>query len=340
MAGTTTTVRSLFDILSEEVACRSGILLTDSEMNGIAYDHDYDNLNVWYDILQEDPEHIGRIRLEDVEECLIMLRAGIGNLPDSRSPMDVMYQNTSSLNEIGVPVHSILSEILKVTEEGLFKVINEEAAREISKRVGVKQEMVNLVLLTYADMQSRSLFLFTDMKPELWDGAIPLTKLFKGESIPDDPELYLDQRFIDYLSARGEDIERIHWRNFERLCAEFFKRHGFTVELGPGTKDGGIDVRVWPHGSEGVGPALLLIQCKRHSSSNQVGVQWIKALWADVAFEHAGGGLLATTASVGRGGKRLAEARGWPLTFAEGKDVQKWAKSMWRYSWSRGIPAK
>jgi hypothetical protein len=49
-----------------------------------------------------------------------------------------------------------------------------------------------------------------------------LDRLFQGEYIPNDSEVYLDQRYIDYLAKNGEDMGRIHWRNFERLTPEFF----------------------------------------------------------------------------------------------------------------------
>ena len=31
------------------------------------------------------------------------------------------------------------------------------------------------------------------------------------------PETYLDQRFLDFLAVNGEEVKKIHWRNFERL---------------------------------------------------------------------------------------------------------------------------
>ena len=134
------------------------------------------------------------------------------------------------------------------------------------------------------------------------------------------------------MAVNGERLEEIRWRNFERLVAEFFKPKGYVVQLGPGTKDGGIDLRIWPSESEKKGPPLLLIQCKRLQSKGRVKVEYVKAFWTDVQSERAGGGLIATTASVARSGKRVREARKWPMKFAEAKAVQQWARSMWRYS--------
>src|SRR5712692_4366543 len=41
------------------------------------------------------------------------------------------------------------------------------------------------------------------------------------------------------LSFAQFEREIIHWRNFERLTTEFFRRQGYEVDLGKGRKDGG-----------------------------------------------------------------------------------------------------
>jgi hypothetical protein len=72
----------------------------------------------------------------------------------------------------------------------------------------------------------------------------------------------------------------------------------------------------------------LLIQCKR--TKDVVGIETVKAFWADVEFERAERGLIATTAAVSRDSKTMCEARQYPLTFAEGDQVRQWARTMWR----------
>ena len=173
-------------------------------------------------------------------------------------------------------------------------------------------------------------FLYGRVRSKQWDGAIALDRLFQGEHIPDDPEVYLDQRYIDYLAKNSEEMGRIHWRNFERLTTEFFRRQGYEVDRGAGTKDGGVDARVWTDRESKAGPPLMLIQCKRYK--NVVGIETVKAFWADVHFEGAEKGLLATTSSVSRDSKRICDVRKWPMSFAEAADVQRWARTMWRHA--------
>lgn len=167
--------------------------------------------------------------------------------------------------------------------------------------------------------------------------ALSLSDLFQSESIPNDPEAYLDQRFVDYLAARSNELPQMHWRNFERLAAEYFTRLGYEVTLGPGSKDGGVDMRVWPSGSQRLGPPLLIVQCKRYAEERLVQLEHVKAFWADVQFANAERGFIATTARVSPEGKRIASARGYPLDFAEASDVSKWVRTMWRHPW-KGEP--
>lgn len=187
------------------------------------------------------------------------------------------------------------------------------------------------IAISEGEMQNRKVdFLYRRVRRKQWDGAVALDQLFQGEHVPDNPGVYLDQRYIDYLAKNGEDMGKIHWRNFERLTTEFFRRQGYEVSLGPGTKDGGVDVRAWTDLESKAGPPLMLIQCKRYK--DVVGIETVKAFWPDVHFEGAEKGLIATTSSVSRDSKKLCDARMWPLTFAEAAEVQKWARTMWRLS--------
>ena len=63
-----------------------------------------------------------------------------------------------------------------------------------------------------------------------------------------------------------------------------------------------------------------------------MGVETIKSLWADVHFEGADRGLIATTSAVSRDGQRLSEVRKWPMSFAQADDVRRWAGSLWRHA--------
>ncbi len=160
-----------------------------------------------------------------------------------------------------------------------------------------------------------------------WDGAIDLRDLFKSEDAPSFPETYFDQRFIDYLWAQGEDLTEIHWRQFERLTAEYFKREGYRVTLGPGRADGGIDI----HAAKDrifAGPKIIIIQCKRIKSGNKVVINDVKALYCDVLEMGAAKGIIATTTRLATNGREYCDARKHRLERAEGQTVLNWVREM------------
>jgi len=219
--------------------------------------------------------------------------------------------------------------LLAISESGKYTSVDDEATEEIIKLSGAEPLDVFEFLIAISKMQERKMnFLYGRVRQKQWDGSVPLDKLFGGEHVPDDPNVYLDQRYIDYLAKNSEDFGKIHWRNFERLTTEFFHRQGYEVDLGKGTKDGGVDVRVWTDQESKAGPPLMLIQCKRYK--DVIGIDTVKAFWSDVHFEGAQKGLIATTSSVSRDAKRLCDVRKWPMTFAESDEVQRWARTMWR----------
>lgn len=159
-----------------------------------------------------------------------------------------------------------------------------------------------------------------------WDGGTDLNHFFEKEIKPKTPTDFVEQKFINYFEANPEKLEFMYWRNFERLTAEFFKREGYTVELGPGSNDGGIDVRVYD--KENDEKPYIIVQCKRHKKSNQVKIDTVKSFYTDVEFEGAKKGLIATTSKVAIGGKKVASIRKYPLKFSENQEIKDWVNKM------------
>lgn len=270
------------------------------------------------------------VRPEDFEDAVLRLRHAMGDLPDTEMGRFVFADAWRALKMKRAKPEKIRDAYLTISSSGKYASLDYTAVMEIITISGANPKHVMEFIRALAELQYREVNFFTRVKRAVWDGALALDRLFEGENIPSNPEVYLDQRFIDYLAKNGEDMEQIHWRNFERLTAEFFKRQGYEVELTPATKDGGVDVRVWTDRESKAGPPLILIQCKR--SKNAVGLEVVKAFWADVHFERADKGLIATTSSVSRDGKRVCEARKWPMSFAESAQISRWARSMWRHA--------
>lgn len=156
---------------------------------------------------------------------------------------------------------------------------------------------------------------------------VELARLFESERLPQDGTFF-DQRFINYLSANPQSLVAIHWRQFEALVAEWLQREGYEVELGPGRNDGGVDVRAWSASDDRSMPPAIIVQCKRQREN--VSKVVVKALWADVYAEKAGSGLVVTTSDLSRGATGVINARAYPVTVANRRQVTDWITAMRR----------
>jgi restriction system protein len=281
------------DLITEEVGCKSGLLLTDNEAHQLLLRKEHDEAALF----DTDRDQMVRFRPEEIEDIILNLRHQIGNLPDPRYGAYDRIAWMKKLHFQGIDVGPIYDAFGKIVESGKYKVIGEEAAAEMVQLSGMSELLVAQFLMHVATQMDRSMYWFKAESIDV-EWAIPLRAVFESETIPDDPDQYLDQRYIDYFVHNGEDLQELHWRNFERLTTEFFRRHGYEVLLGPGGNDGGVDVRVWPAGVDRTGPPLLLIQCKRQADGRDVSAVTVKALWSDVSFEGAKHGLIATTSRI------------------------------------------
>lgn len=165
-----------------------------------------------------------------------------------------------------------------------------------------------------------------------WKDVIELKHLFETENLLPQYGTFFDQRFIDYLHRNFSDIRKMNWRQFERLTAEYFDNEGFTVQLGPGRNDGGVDIRIWPRGEHETKPPLILIQCKR--TKDDVELEVLTSLYAHVDWEHKKSGehtttgLIVTTARLAPGAEEVRVARSYPITVAEQENLRKWISQL------------
>lgn len=107
----------------------------------------------------------------------------------------------------------------------------------------------------------------------------------------------------------GIDLDRLHWREFEELLADLLTRDGYSVELGPGTKDGGKDlVAIKDMGELGLFASVW--QAKKLTRGRKVQEHVLREL-ADTRDEmKAGKGVIATTTYLTRGAlKRVTRDR-------------------------------
>jgi restriction system protein len=140
-----------------------------------------------------------------------------------------------------------------------------------------------------------------------WHEVIELKSLFNFKKLQSMKEAFFDQQLVNYLSNNFEKIHEIHWRQFEFLIAEFFKKMNFRVEIGKGTNDGGIDIKASPKNEEG----LILIQCKKYKE--KVKELYVKAFFVDMDDNNAIAGVIASTSYLSPGAKTIIEAHKYSI---------------------------
>ncbi|APD87304.1 hypothetical protein BM527_15065 [Alteromonas sp. Mex14] len=77
-----------------------------------------------------------------------------------------------------------------------------------------------------------------------------------------------------------ETIRQLHWRNFEELVAEAYRRQGYRVTEGGFGADGGIDLELKK------GEELILVQCKQWKAQ-KVGVSVVREMFGVLTASNA-----------------------------------------------------
>ncbi|MFC3362046.1 restriction endonuclease [Pedobacter fastidiosus] len=237
--------------------------------------------------------------------------------------MKEYLQKTGDIHSLGIStslVNNLLQENINFSPEQIARRIHKEKKLPIE----ISRAMANIGY----ERCDESCIIPSSKK---WDKASKLSDLFNCEINSENENIFLEQKFLDYLAVNGHEIETIHWRNFERFCAEYFRREGYKVILGPGSNDGGVDIRVFSDTSKTTAPHML-IQCKRYKAENKVSIETVKSFYTDVLFENATTGLIATSSYIAPGGKSICDTRGYNLKFAEAENIRNWGRNMWKYS--------
>jgi HJR/Mrr/RecB family endonuclease len=313
------TIQNFYDQTSELVGIKSGILLNEYRINKILKENFHDGF-----LDNIEPNHLVRLRSEEIEAMIKYIRIRIGNI--SPNPK-VNYYRILAKYFKSVEYFKILNQYLNyaIRQSILgLELTHTSLRKEISKNKGLNEELVDA--LTFAIMERVDEGITFPPSYNL-DGATPLQSLFELEVFPLTDNTFIDQKFIDYLAVNGNEIEEVHWRNFERFVAEYFQRQGLKVVLGSGQSDGGVDIRVFNETNNK--DPFILIQCKRYKAQNKVSIETVKAFHSDVEYENAKLGLIATTSRIATGGKKVVDARNYKISFAEKEKIKKWATTMW-----------
>lgn len=137
---------------------------------------------------------------------------------------------------------------------------------------------------------------------------------------PDIAEVY--EELFAHFAQRPEDLQRLPPREFEILLSRVFQGQGFRTELGPGSGDGGVDVRMWQR--DPIGDILTLVQAKRYASKRSIELEAVSALSGVVEDERASRGLLVTTSRFLPSSVSFAARQNGRIVLADSQDVARW----------------
>jgi restriction endonuclease Mrr len=103
----------------------------------------------------------------------------------------------------------------------------------------------------------------------------------------------VNKRLIKDLAKTPELIYKLTSRQFEELVAELFVQEGYEVELTKSTVDGGKDI--YAAKTTVFGQFLYVVECKKYSPENKVGVNVLRSLYGVVQNEKVTSGILVTS---------------------------------------------
>ncbi|WP_421698394.1 restriction endonuclease [Ancylobacter sp.] len=132
------------------------------------------------------------------------------------------------------------------------------------------------------------------------------------------------EELYSHFAKRPEDLYRLDWREFEILLFRIFQAQGFTCELGPGSNDGGVDVRVLQR--DPLGDILTLVQAKRYAPRNKIDISAVAALHGIADVEAAQKSIFVTTSDYLPSARTFAGRTRIPMTLATSADVQEWCR--------------
>jgi restriction system protein len=132
----------------------------------------------------------------------------------------------------------------------------------------------------------------------------------------------VSEELYQHFVKRPQDLENLHWRQFEILLFRIFQARGFKAELGPGSNDGGVDIRLLQR--DPIGDMLTLVQVKRYHPTNKIGLEAVQALHGAAAVEQAPKSLFVTTSSYLPSAKKFANRTSGALDLCTSQDVVDW----------------
>jgi restriction endonuclease Mrr len=208
-----------------------------------------------------------------------------------------------------------------------FPLLDEDDKEGMAELEEIFFQLINQGIEVYADLvEAEEERKFKAVRTEThYDSkalALPETQIKIG---------YLSPSFgiLQKLLLGGIKLDTLHWREFEELVAELLEKDGYNVELGKGSKDGGIDIIAVKDLGE-VGLFQTVWQAKKKSLDNKVGLSVIREL-ADSRTEYrASKAMIVTTTYLTKGALDRVRRDSYILGKVDRDDLMIWSERIMR----------
>jgi hypothetical protein len=140
---------------------------------------------------------------------------------------------------------------------------------------------------------------------------------------PDYSALY--EEIFDRFRRRPDDLYKLSPRQFEEFLDIVFINNGYRTELGKGSNDGGVDLKIYAN--DVVGESVTLVQAKRYKAENPIDLQAVQALTAVVDDQKANRGLFVTTSRYLPCAEKFTARQNSRIQLASSKEVAEWCHS-------------
>ena len=133
----------------------------------------------------------------------------------------------------------------------------------------------------------------------------------------------LNTELYEYFGNNPNQLKRLGWRDFEKLIAELLQAQGFATELGPGSGDSGVDIRLVQR--DPIGDILTLVQVKRFTKLS-VRLQAVQALHGAKTAYGAHKSMFVTTSDYQPCARQFAGRENVPMDLCVSDDVRRWCE--------------
>ncbi|MCD6273025.1 MAG: restriction endonuclease [Deltaproteobacteria bacterium] len=135
----------------------------------------------------------------------------------------------------------------------------------------------------------------------------------------------ISEELTAFILNNPSEMYNISSRKFEELVAYIMERHGYKVTLTQQSRDGGIDIFALKN--EGLGNILTIVDCKKYSETNPVGIAAVRGMYGTLQIESASHGMIATTSRFTRDATKLAHEYKYQLSLKDHADILRWIQN-------------